>query len=85
MCVVGAVEPLDQVNAAQLMFGRKRMAGSIIGGIQETQEMLNYCAEKNIVSEVEMIEMTQINYAFERLVANNVKYRFVIDMKGFAN
>ena len=47
--------------------------------------MLNYCAEKNIVSEVEMIEMTQINYAFERLVANNVKYRFVIDMKGFAN
>ena len=85
MCVVGAVEPLDQVNAAQLMFGRKRMAGSIIGGIQETQEMLNYCAEKNIVSEVEMIEMTQINYAFESLVANNVKYRFVIDMKGFAN
>ena len=61
MCVVGAVEPLDKVNAAQLMFGRKTLAGSIIGGIGETQEMLNFCAEKNIVSDVEIIAIDQIN------------------------
>ena len=80
MCVVGAVETLDKVNAAQLMFGRKTLAGSIIGGIQETQEMLNFCAEKNIVSDVEIIGIDQINLAFERLVKSEVKYRFVIDM-----
>lgn len=80
MCVVGAVEPLDKVNAAQLMFGRKTLAGSIIGGIQETQEMLNFCAEKNIVCDVEIIGIDQINLAFERLVKGEVKYRFVIDM-----
>ena len=62
------------------MFGRKTLAGSIIGGIQETQEMLNFCAEKNIVSDVEIIAIDQINLAFERLVKNEVKYRFVIDM-----
>lgn len=80
MCVVGAVEPLDKVNAAQLMFGRKTLAGSIIGGIGETQEMLNFCAEKNIVSDVEIIAIDQINLALERLVKSEVKYRFVIDM-----
>jgi uncharacterized zinc-type alcohol dehydrogenase-like protein len=80
MCVVGAVEPLDKVNAAQLMFGRKTLAGSIIGGIGETQEMLNFCAEKNIVSDVEIIAIDQINLAFERLIKSEVKYRFVIDM-----
>ena len=79
MCVVGAVEPLDKVNAAQLMFGRKTLAGSIIGGIGETQEMLNY-AEKNIVSDVEIIAIDQINLALERLIKSEVKYRFVIDM-----
>ena len=80
MCVVGAVEPLDRVDASQLMFGRKRMAGSIIGGILETQQMLDFCAEKNIVSEVELIRMDKINEAFERMVKSDVKYRFVIDM-----
>ena len=80
MCVVGAVEPLDKVNAAQLMFGRKTLAGSIIGEIGETQEMLNFCAEKNIVSDVEIIAIDQINLAFERLIKSEVKYRFVIDM-----
>jgi len=80
MCVVGAIEPLDQVNAAQLLFGRRRMAGSIIGGIEETQRMLDFCAEKNIVSEIELIRMDQINEAFERLAGSQVKYRFVIDM-----
>jgi uncharacterized zinc-type alcohol dehydrogenase-like protein len=80
MCVVGAVEPLDKVNAAQLVFGRRSLAGSLIGGIKETQEMLDFCGEKNIVSDVEMIRMDQVNQAFERLVKSDVKYRFVIDM-----
>ena len=80
MCVVGAIEPLDKVNAAQLMFGRKSLAGSLIGGIRETQKMLDFCAEKQIVSEVEIIRMDQINQAYERLLKSDVKYRFVIDM-----
>ena len=81
MCVVGAIEPLNQVNAAQLMFGRKKLAGSLIGGIKQTQEMLNFCGENNIISEVELIRMDQIQEAFQRLVRSDVKYRFVIDMK----
>ena len=81
MCVVGAIEPLSQVNAAQLMFGRKQLAGSLIGGISQTQEMLNFCGENNIVSEVEVIRIDQIQEAFERLLKSDVKYRFVIDLK----
>lgn len=84
MCVVGAVEPLSRVNAAQLMFGRKKLAGSLIGGIQQTQEMLNFCGEHNIISDVEVIRMDQIQEAFERLVNCDVKYRFVIDMKSIS-
>ena len=84
MCVVGAVEPLNHVNAAQLIFGRKSLAGSLIGGIQETQEMLNFCADHSIVSEVEVIRMEEINDAYERLVKSDVKYRFVIDMNSLS-
>ena len=84
MCVVGAVEPLNQVNAAQLMFGRKKLAGSLIGGISQTQEMLNFCGKYNIVSEVEVIRMDQIEEAFQRLIKSDVKYRFVIDMKSLS-
>ena len=80
MCVVGAVEPLSQVNAAQLIFGRRNLAGSLIGGIGETQEMLNFCGEKKILSEVEVIRMNEINHAYERMQKNDVKYRFVIDL-----
>ena len=80
MCVVGAVEPLSQVNAAQLIFGRRSLAGSLIGGIAETQEMLNFCGEKNILSEVEVIRMDEINDAYIRMQKNEVKYRFVIDL-----
>ena len=60
------------------------MAGSIIGGILETQQMLDFCAEKNIVSEVELIRMDEINEAFERMVKSDVKYRFVIDMSSLS-
>ena len=84
MCVVGAIEPLNQINAAQLMFGRKKLAGSLIGGISQTQEMLNFCGQHSIVSEVELIRMDQIQEAFQRLVKSDVKYRFVIDMKSLS-
>jgi uncharacterized zinc-type alcohol dehydrogenase-like protein len=80
MCVVGAVEPLSQVNAAQLIFGRRSLSGSLIGGIAETQEMLNFCGEKNILSEVEVIRMDEINDAYTRMQKNQVKYRFVLDL-----
>lgn len=80
MCVIGAVEPLSQVNAAQLIFGRRSLSGSLIGGIAETQEMLNFCGEKNILSEVEVIRMDEINDAYTRMQKNQVKYRFVLDL-----
>jgi uncharacterized zinc-type alcohol dehydrogenase-like protein len=57
------------------------LAGSLIGGIKETQEMLDFCAEKGIVSEIELIPIQKINEAFERTIKSDVKYRFVIDMK----
>ena len=80
MCVVGAVEPLSQVNAAQLIFGRRGVAGSLIGGIAETQEMLDFCGQKQILSEVEVIRIDEINEAYEKMQKNEVKYRFVVDL-----
>jgi len=61
--------------------GRKRIAGSLIGGIKETQEMLDFCGKHTITSDIELITMQEINTAFERITNNDVKYRFVIDMK----
>ncbi|HCH77074.1 MAG TPA: hydroxyacid dehydrogenase, partial [Pseudomonas sp.] len=63
-----------------LIFKRRRIAGSLIGGIAETQEMLDFCAEHGIVSDIEMIRMQDINEAYERMLKSDVKYRFVIDM-----
>ena len=63
-----------------LIFKRRSIAGSLIGGIAETQEMLDFCAEHGIVSDIEMIRMDQINAAYERMLKSDVKYRFVIDM-----
>jgi uncharacterized zinc-type alcohol dehydrogenase-like protein len=64
--------------------GRRKLGGSLIGGIQETQEMLDFCAKHNIVSDIEMIPMKYINEAYERMIKSDVKYRFVIDMKSLA-
>jgi uncharacterized zinc-type alcohol dehydrogenase-like protein len=76
---VGApAEPLP-VNAFALIGGRRSFAGSMIGGIRETQEMLNFCAEHNLGAEVEVIPAEQINEAYERVMASDVRYRFVID------
>jgi uncharacterized zinc-type alcohol dehydrogenase-like protein len=60
--------------------GRRRIAGSLIGGIKETQELLDFCGEQNILPECEMIRMDEINTAFERMERSDVRYRFVIDM-----
>jgi uncharacterized zinc-type alcohol dehydrogenase-like protein len=80
MVCVGAPPSPAQIPAFNLIFGRKSVAGSLIGGIPETQEMLDYCAEHNIVSDVEIIAMKDINEAYERLLTGDVRYRFVIDM-----
>ncbi|BDY05595.1 hypothetical protein F0521_26360 [Ferrimonas sp. YFM] len=79
MAVVGA--SLTELNTMPLAFGRRIVAGSLIGGIKETQEMLDFCAQHNIVSDVEMIDMQDINAAYDRVMRSDVKYRFVIDMQ----
>jgi len=82
LVLVGAPEhPHPSPTVFQLLLGRRSLAGSAIGGIPETQEMLDYCAEKNIVSDIEMIPISKINEAYERMLKGDVKYRFVIDMK----
>ncbi|MGB1238449.1 MAG: NAD(P)-dependent alcohol dehydrogenase [Pseudomonadales bacterium] len=83
MVVVGAA--MTQLNTMPLAFGRKVVAGSLIGGIEETQEMLDFCAAHNIVSDVELIAIQDINDAFERVVRSDVKYRFVIDMQSLSD
>jgi len=81
MVLVGASpEPLE-LDAFSLFFPRRILTGSLIGGIAETQEMLDFCAEHGIVSDIEMITIQKINEAYERVIKSDVKYRFVIDMK----
>jgi zinc-binding dehydrogenase len=83
LAFVGAPsEPLP-LEIAGLLFGRKKIAGSMIGGIRETQEMLDFCSEHNVVADIEMIGLQQINQAFERLLKNDVRYR-VRDRFGIA-
>ncbi len=80
MTLVGVPAKPASLQAFNLLMGRRRLAGSAIGGIRETQEMLDFCAEHGITSEVERIPIQQINTAYERLLKGDVKYRFVIDM-----
>jgi len=80
LVLVGAPEVPPTVHTMGLIFGRRSIAGSLIGGLPETQEMLDYCGQHNITSDVEVIPMAQINEAFERMLKQDVKYRFVIDM-----
>ncbi|HET8902328.1 MAG TPA: zinc-binding dehydrogenase, partial [Holophagaceae bacterium] len=81
MVVVGVPPAPTPVAAMSLIFGRKILAGSLIGGIQETQEMLDFCAEHGIVSDIELIPVAKVNEAFERMLKNDVRYRFVLDLK----
>lgn len=80
MVVVGAVEPLNNVSGVPMIFRRRSIAGSLIGGLPETQEMLNFCGEHDITCDIETIAIKDVNDAYERTVTGDVKYRFVIDM-----
>jgi alcohol dehydrogenase (NADP+) len=80
LLVVGVPEKPAPLYSFNLIFGRHRLTGSAIGGIRETQEMLDFCAEHGITSDTERIPIQQINQACERLLKGDVKYRFVIDM-----
>lgn len=80
LAIVGAPTEAFAVEPFALITNGRRIAGSLIGGIEETQEMLDYCAAKNITADVEIIAMSQINEAYERMLKGDVHYRFVIDM-----
>jgi uncharacterized zinc-type alcohol dehydrogenase-like protein len=80
LTLVGAPETPLPVAAFSLLFGRRQLAGSIIGGLRETQEMLDFCAEHGITADIEVIPIQKINEAYDRLARSEVKYRFVIDM-----
>jgi len=86
LVVVGYLGPLDpMLVTVPLIMGRKSVAGSLIGGIAETQELLDFCGKHNITSDIEVINMQDINIAYERMLKSDVKYRFVIDMKSLKN
>jgi len=81
LVLLGYLGPLEPpLNSGPLVFGRKAVAGSLIGGIPETQALLDFCGQHGITSDVEVIGMQDINTAFERLLQADVKYRFAIDM-----
>jgi uncharacterized zinc-type alcohol dehydrogenase-like protein len=81
MVLVGVpAEAHPSPNVGNLIFRRRNLAGSMIGGIAETQEMLDFCAEHGIVSDIEMIPIDRIEEAYARMLKSDVKYRFVIDM-----
>ena len=82
LVVVGYLGPLDpMLVTVPLIMGRKSVAGSLIGGIAETQELLDFCGKHNITSDIEVINIQDINTAYERMLKSDVHYRFVIDMK----
>jgi alcohol dehydrogenase (NADP+) len=84
LTLVGAPEKPLPVAAFPLLMRRRSLSGSLIGGLPETQEMLDFCGRHNITADIEMIRMDQINEAYERMLKSDVKYRFVIDMKTLA-
>ena len=86
LVVVGYLGPLDpMLVTVPMIMGRKSVAGSLIGGIAETQELLDFCGEHNITSDIEVIDIQDINAAYERMLRSDVKYRFVIDMQSLKN
>jgi uncharacterized zinc-type alcohol dehydrogenase-like protein len=85
MCLVGAPDqPHPSPGVIGLVFRRRQLAGSLIGGLKETQEMLDFCGQHGIVSDIELIPIQQINQAYQRMLKSDVKYRFVIDMVSLA-
>jgi uncharacterized zinc-type alcohol dehydrogenase-like protein len=86
MCLVGAPDkPHPPTDVMGLLFKRRRLVGSLIGGLHETQEMLDFCAQNGIVSDIETIPMQKINEAYARMLKSDVKYRFVIDLASLKN
>ena len=83
MVLVGGTE-ID-CHSMGLIFGQKNISGSLIGGIKETQEMMNFCGEHNIIPDTELIHIQSINEAYQRVIKSDVKYRFVIDMSSLKN
>ena len=81
MVQVGAPDKPNTVGMFPLIGRRRRLAGSMIGGIEETQEMLDFCGKYNVLPETELIPMEKINEAYERMIKGDVRYRFVIDIK----
>lgn len=81
MCLIGApASPHPSPNITNLIFKRRQIAGTLIGGIQETQEMLDFCGQHHLTADIEMIPIQKINEAYERMIKSDVKYRFVIDI-----
>ena len=81
LVLVGYLGPLEPaLHSVPLILGRKAVAGSVIGGLAETQEMLDFCGAHGIVADIEAIAIADINHAYERMLASDVKYRFVIDL-----
>jgi uncharacterized zinc-type alcohol dehydrogenase-like protein len=80
MVLLGVPPEAPELHAFPLIFGRRSLAGSLIGGIKETQEMLDFCGKHNITADIELIPMAQVNEAYERVMKADVKYRFVIDI-----
>jgi len=80
MVVVGLPEKEIPVNAQSIVMGRRSLAGSAIGGLQKTQEMLDFCGQPNLTSDIEMIRIQETNEAYDRVLKSDVRYRFVIDM-----
>jgi alcohol dehydrogenase (NADP+) len=84
MILVGAPDQPTPLAPFPLILNRRRIAGSVIGGIRETQEMLDFCAEHKIESDVEVISIQQVNEAYERVLKCDVRFRFVIDLNSLA-
>lgn len=85
LIIVGQLGLVSETNTFPLVAGRRRIAGSPAGGLRETQELLDFCARKNIHPDCEVLRMDQINEAFERLERGHVRYRFVIDMSSLTS
>lgn len=80
LCIVGMIDMMPSFHSGLLLGGQRAVAGSGVGGIAQTQEMLDFCADRGVLPEIELIGVDQINHAFERMEQADVKYRFVIDM-----
>jgi len=85
MVLVGIPDQATPLFSSNLIIPRRKLVGSLIGGLKETQEMLDYCAEHNIMSDIELIKIQDINTAYERMIKSDVKYRFVIDSASLAD